>query len=400
MSTVIFVGSLYVFITPGFSLYTITNESCTWMDCLDACNKINMSLASQQRVHNTTSLNPSATEAYWIQELEIIKMFPGDDALSAYNESYSITINNDKLQQHCTHDGEKISCTAAENVSNNLIKFGSFSLIIGILNGNTKYRIGVVNYTSLLNETNRTLLIRCVLFYKGKIYSGPCSQRRRAICVEDEIQNYAVSKLDGSIPCYSQQPSSTTGASTTIIDATGYHPDNNITSFTTPSSNHDFTTDVERKATTLYIIIGASVSGAIVLGLVILSCTVCLCRRHTFDVKQCNGSVNRKRRSDKIDIWDTYSEVADSIAKAELSQDHSVVQDKQDIVQYSTPEDAVKFAATKETNEFAIYTMIDPNKKINMPKTNKRNSFEANIYQQVNVVVDTNIYDTTIYHHA
>ncbi|KAK3596392.1 hypothetical protein CHS0354_018991 [Potamilus streckersoni] len=85
MFAVIFFGSLYVFITPGFSLYTITNESYTWMDSLDACNEINRSLASQQILHNTTSLSPSETDAYWIQGLEIIKMFLEEDTIRAYN---------------------------------------------------------------------------------------------------------------------------------------------------------------------------------------------------------------------------------------------------------------------------------------------------------------------------
>ncbi|KAK3596394.1 hypothetical protein CHS0354_018993 [Potamilus streckersoni] len=164
MSAIIFVGLMYVFISPGFSLYTITNESYTWMDSLDACNKINMSLANQKRVHNTTSLNPSKTEAYWIQEIEIIKMFPGVAKLSPYNVSYSITINNDNLQNKCTNDGRNIACTASENVSNNLIKFGSFNLIIGKLNGKTRYRIGVVNYTSLLNGKIFAKLKRMVVY--------------------------------------------------------------------------------------------------------------------------------------------------------------------------------------------------------------------------------------------
>ncbi|KAK3596393.1 hypothetical protein CHS0354_018992 [Potamilus streckersoni] len=101
-----------------------------------------------------------------------------------------------------------------------------------------------------------------------------CDDQQRG----DEFQNYAVSRLDGSFPSYSQQPLSTTGASTTIIDTKSYLPDDNITSITN--------IDMETKATTLHIIIGASVSGAVVLGLVIFSCITCLCRRQTFGVKQ------------------------------------------------------------------------------------------------------------------
>ncbi|KAL3837264.1 hypothetical protein ACJMK2_022631, partial [Sinanodonta woodiana] len=67
-----------------------------------------------------------------------------------------------------------------------------------------------------------TTLIHCVLYYSGNVFSDDCSTRRRAICVRDEFQKYAVSKLDEGLPRYAQQPLSTTGASSTIIDTTSY----------------------------------------------------------------------------------------------------------------------------------------------------------------------------------
>ncbi|KAK3606734.1 hypothetical protein CHS0354_006513, partial [Potamilus streckersoni] len=314
-------------------------------------------------------------------------------------ESYRITINNDNLQNKCTNDGGNIACTASENVSNNLIKLGSFSTMIGKLPGNLTYRIGVVNYTSLIEEPNPTLLKLCVLYYEGKIYSDECSQRRRAICVEDENQRYAVSKLDGSIPRYSQKPISTTGAPTTMTIGENTFLD--LLTESCPSRNSSVTegvvSDLETKPSTLYIIIGAVASGVVILVLVILTCTVSLCRRQTCDAKQSHISVNTEIRSDKTDRLEDCSKDVDSTDRAKISKDHSFCQVKSDIVQYSTPEDAVKFAMTKDTDECAMCTKLDPNTYFNVSKTNMRTSCDANVYQQVNVVVDANVYDTTNY---
>ncbi|KAL3836873.1 hypothetical protein ACJMK2_022281 [Sinanodonta woodiana] len=365
MSVVIFVGSLYVFITPGFSLFIKTNESYTWLESLDACIRINMTLASQKSVLNTSLLSPSENEPYWIQELDITKMFPKENTSNAYNESHSIQINNDYLSYQCTVK-ENVCCgLQTNNDSDNLVRLRSFSQISSYLYGNITYRIGYVNYTSLLNDNSSTL-IRCVLHYNGNIYSDDCSNKRRAICVKDELQTYAVSKLDRGLPRYVQQPSSTTEAG-------------------------------QKAENTLYTIIGASVGGIVVLGIVIFVCVVCLFRRRSYDPNQGHRSVHKKRKSDKMDMFDTYSEVADSIARPELSQDPSGDPDKPDIVQYSTPEDALKFAMTTETEECTIYSTIDPNKKMNKSKANTQNRNDVNVYQYLNVVNDANVYDTTNY---
>ncbi|KAL3836874.1 hypothetical protein ACJMK2_022281 [Sinanodonta woodiana] len=293
---------------------------------------------------------------------------------------------------------ENVCCgLQTNNDSDNLVRLRSFSQISSYLYGNITYRIGYVNYTSLLNDNSSTL-IRCVLHYNGNIYSDDCSNKRRAICVKDELQTYAVSKLDRGLPRYVQQPSSTTGASTTIIDTTSYHTYNTNISFTTTSSINSFGTEAGQKAeNTLYTIIGASVGGIVVLGIVIFVCVVCLFRRRSYDPNQGHRSVHKKRKSDKMDMFDTYSEVADSIARPELSQDPSGDPDKPDIVQYSTPEDALKFAMTTETEECTIYSTIDPNKKMNKSKANTQNRNDVNVYQYLNVVNDANVYDTTNY---
>ncbi|KAL3837262.1 hypothetical protein ACJMK2_022630, partial [Sinanodonta woodiana] len=189
MSVVIFFGSLYVFITPGFSSCTTTNDSYTWLESLDACIRINMTLASQQNVRNTTFLSPSEFEPYWIQQLDITKMFPKENYFLPYNESYSIQINNEYIPYQCTENNGRTACVEHANDDSNLIRLGSFSRIRPLLYRNYSYRLGYVNYTSLLN---------------------------------DEFQKYAVSKQDEGLPRYTQQPSSTTGASSTIIDTTSY----------------------------------------------------------------------------------------------------------------------------------------------------------------------------------
>ncbi|KAL3837263.1 hypothetical protein ACJMK2_022630, partial [Sinanodonta woodiana] len=222
MSVVIFFGSLYVFITPGFSSCTTTNDSYTWLESLDACIRINMTLASQQNVRNTTFLSPSEFEPYWIQQLDITKMFPKENYFLPYNESYSIQINNEYIPYQCTENNGRTACVEHANDDSNLIRLGSFSRIRPLLYRNYSYRLGYVNYTSLLNDKSSTTLIHCVLYYSGNVFSDDCSTRRRAICVRDEFQKYAVSKQDEGLPRYTQQPSSTTGASSTIIDTTSY----------------------------------------------------------------------------------------------------------------------------------------------------------------------------------